>query len=72
LPWGEYELGTALYDVRNDPDEAVDLAARDESRDVILALTRRLDAWWTPGDDSGVARPEQRKIRSAWKDAIPD
>jgi arylsulfatase A-like enzyme len=35
-----------LYDLRNDPWEKTDLAARHARR--VNSLQRHLDAWWTP------------------------
>ncbi len=70
LPWNEYELGTALYHVLDDPGERQNLADQEEYREVVQKLTRTLDAWWTPGDDAGVAKPSKEMIRSSWKDAM--
>ena len=70
LPWNEYELGTALYHVLDDPDERQNLAGQEEYREVVQQLTSTLDAWWTPGDDAGVAKPSKEMNRSSWKDAM--
>jgi len=73
LPWSEYELGTALYHLPDDPGEQNNLAHQESYRNVVLELTRTLDAWWMPGDDSGVAKPSKEAIRSRWKGAMtPD
>jgi uncharacterized sulfatase len=38
--------GSELYDLGADPDERMDLAAKEPAR--VAALRKKLDAWWTP------------------------
>ncbi len=54
-PWGDYLAGNALYNVAADPDEKHNLASLEPDR--VQTLRRKLDAWWTPGDEPQVPKP---------------
>jgi uncharacterized sulfatase len=43
--------GPELYDLRNDPLEATDLASREP--ETVARLRQRMDAWWNPTLPSG-------------------
>lgn len=58
-PWGGYLKKVALFNVFHDPNEERDLAAEPFQARRIAALKRKLDAWWTPGDDSVVPKPSK-------------
>lgn len=47
-PWGNYLKEPALFNVRVDPRERVNRASDDEYRDLVSALRKKIDAWWTP------------------------
>lgn len=47
-PWGGYLTKAALFDVRRDPDEAVDLSGKSEYSAELARLRRLLDDWWSP------------------------
>ena len=55
--WRNYVHGPALFDVAADPHEKNNLSADPRHATTIAELQRLLDAWWTPGDDSAVAKP---------------
>jgi len=56
-PWGGYQSQPALFDVERNPDETRDLINDPRYRGLRRTLRNRLDAWWTPGDDSTVPQP---------------
>jgi arylsulfatase A-like enzyme len=54
-----YDGGLELYNLAEDPDELHNLAELQEYQDKIDELKKLADEWWTPGDDSAVAKPLQ-------------
>ena len=50
-PWGGYLTKPALFDVERNPDETRDLSDDPRYHDQRRSLRKKLDAWWTPGDD---------------------
>lgn len=56
-PWGGYVDSAALFDVVDDPDESVNRIDDPADAQQGAELLRLLDDWWTPGDDSAVAKP---------------
>jgi len=56
--WQNYVTEPALYDVVADPYERNNLADNAGHKQQIEHLRKLLDEWWTPGDDSGVPKPE--------------
>lgn len=57
-PWGDFLDHTSLYDLKADPHEKTDLSREPEHAARLAAMTAQLDAWWTPGDDSEVPKPD--------------
>ncbi len=56
--WGGYLDGDALFLLGNDPEEKHNVIDQELlKRELVPKLRRLLDDWWTPGDDSGVAKP---------------
>ncbi|MDP1586243.1 MAG: sulfatase-like hydrolase/transferase, partial [Prosthecobacter sp.] len=55
--WGDYLAETALYDLVSDPGEKINLALKPEHTGKVKNLMLKLDAWWTPGDDSKLLKP---------------
>jgi arylsulfatase A len=60
-PWRNYVADTALFNVVRDPEEKQNLALTHPDR--TKALRQELDAWWTPGDDSGVPTANPMTLR---------
>ncbi len=56
-PWGDFLKHTSLFDLEADPGEKHDLSGDPKHQQRLAHLTRLLDDWWTPGDDSGVPVP---------------
>lgn len=57
--WRNYVTVPSLFDVTADPLEEHNLAGDPQSADEVARLTKLLDEWWTPGDDSAVAKPAE-------------
>jgi uncharacterized sulfatase len=57
--WRDYVAGPSLFSVVDDPREEHDLSGLPEQAARTTELTALLDAWWTPGDDSAVAKPPE-------------
>ena len=55
--WGNYLTDIALFDVVADPGEKTNLASGQS--DLVQVMRIKLDAWWTPGDDSQVSKPRR-------------
>lgn len=47
-PWGNYLNEPALYNIRIDPRESVNRASDDTLTQLVLALRKKIDEWWTP------------------------
>jgi arylsulfatase A len=47
-PWGGYLKSAALYNVKEDPRESVNLITRPQLRATASALRQQLDGWWLP------------------------
>ena len=56
-PWGGYLQDPALFDVARNPEETRDLSKDPRYGNELRTLRNKLDAWWTPGDDSSVPKP---------------
>jgi uncharacterized sulfatase len=56
-PWGGYLKEPALFDVERNPDETRDLSNDPRYQSELRMLRKKLDDWWTPGDDSSVPKP---------------
>lgn len=54
---GPAPLPLSLFDLQNDPLEQRDLAGQSDQQQRVVAMTRRLDAWWQAVDDHGVTQP---------------
>jgi len=52
-------LPLALFDLRADPGEKVNLVNDPEQADRLLKMKDKLDRWWRPGDDSKVTKKLQ-------------
>lgn len=49
-PWGDYLKKPALFDVRNDSSESVDLIDEGASEAIVSELKSLLQEWWDPSD----------------------
>ena len=52
-------LPLALFDLRADPGEKVNLASDPEHADRLGKMKDKLDRWWRPGDNSQVTKRVQ-------------
>ena len=55
---GNYDGVLELYNLKEDPNEMSNLADKIEYTDKIRDLRKLANDWWTPGDDSSVAKPK--------------
>jgi arylsulfatase A len=58
LPWGNYLDRVALYNVIQDSDESTNLADDSQHESRLGQMRKRLEKWWTPGDDTAVPKPD--------------
>jgi uncharacterized sulfatase len=56
-PWGGYLSGPALFNVEKDPREKENLYDEPAFSEQRRRLSRLVNQWWTPGDDSAVPKP---------------
>ncbi|MDB4679386.1 sulfatase-like hydrolase/transferase [Planctomycetaceae bacterium] len=52
--WRNYVKTVSLFDVVADPHEQSDLSKNTQQQQRIQKMSKLLDDWWTPGDDSAV------------------
>lgn len=57
-PWNRYVDHPTLFDLSTDPQETRGLSSDPNFTKDLRRLHRLLDAWWLPGDDSTVPKPE--------------
>ena len=71
IRWGDYKLllpGPAknpvkksLFDLKHDPGEQTNLIDQPAQTERIARMTKRLDEWWLPGDDSVVTQRNESR-----------
>ena len=49
----------SLFNLRWDPEESTNLIAEPHQAERVALMTRMLDDWWAPGDDSAVTQPTE-------------
>ena len=54
-------VAKSLFNLEHDPEERLNLISQPNEAERIARMTRLLDDWWPPGDDSAVTRPIGRQ-----------
>jgi uncharacterized sulfatase len=60
-PWGGFLENPALFDIVADPTERHNLAGDESHAETVKQMQRRLDQWWSPGDDSRMPMPQENQ-----------